>query len=104
MKEFINKFVNYCNNITDSIRHDLLLHAFVSLIIYILTFNVLSLFCDRTDASMYAIGLTLFIGFFKEFIIDLVVRKMYADIDDIYADIIGILIGVVITLPLFFEF
>lgn len=84
--------INLYNKIADfftNISSDKYLHCIVSIIIaFVLTlcFN-----------WIFGIAATMFIGLFKEYVIDLWIRKTKADWGDILADVIGTLMGTIMA-------
>lgn len=102
MKNFIKKIFNWTNDKLGSFRKDLLIHAGVSLAMFVLIFNLLILCMPASFAALWATFITLVIGVFKEYVIDKIFRDSYADIQDLYADVAGTIIGIIVTLPLWF--
>ena len=103
MKNFIKNIFNWVNNILGSLRNDLILHAGVSAVILVLLFNIFALFMTSSIAMFWAIFITLTIGLIKEYWIDDILRDSTADIQDLYADIVGIIIGMIASLPEMFH-
>ena len=102
MKNFVKKLFDWINNILGSLRSDLILHAGVSAIILVLLFNILTLGIASSRAMGWAVFITLTIGLIKEYWIDDILRDSTADIQDLYADIAGVIIGVIVSLPALF--
>ena len=102
MKNFFKNIFNWVNNTLGSLRKDLILHAGVSAIILVLLFNILTLGMCPSCAMAWAVFMTLAIGLIKEYWIDDILRYSVADIQDLYADIVGIIIGVIVSLPALF--
>ena len=50
----------------------------------------------------WAVFITLTIGLIKEYWIDDILRDSVADIQDLYADMAGVIIGVIVSLPALF--
>ena len=98
----MKKLFNWINNKIGSIRNDLIIHAGVSALLFILIFNILSLFIVSSAALLWSIFITLSIGLIKEYYIDDIIRGTNADIKDLYADAVGIIIGVLISIPVLF--
>ena len=53
-------------------------------------------------AMAWAVFITLTIGLIKEYWIDDILRDSTADIQDLYADMVGVIIGVMVSLPALF--
>ena len=102
MKNFFKNIFNLVNNTLGSLRNDLILHAGVSAIILVLLFNILMLGMAPSCAMAWAVFITLTIGLIKEYWIDDILRDSTADIQDLYADIVGIIIGMIASLPALF--
>ena len=102
MKNFFKNIFNWVNNTLGSLRKDLILHAGVSAIILVLLFNILTLGIASSRAMAWAVFITLTIGLIKEYWIDDILRDSTADIQDLYADIAGVIIGVIVSLPALF--
>ena len=102
MKNFFKNIFNWVNNILGSLRNDLILHAGVSAVILVLLFNILTLGIASSRAMAWAVFITLMIGLIKEYWIDDILRDSTADIQDLYADVAGVIIGVIVSLPALF--
>ena len=102
MKNFFKNIFNWVNNTLGSLRKDLILHAGVSTIILVLLFNILMLGMSPSFAMAWAVFITLTIGLIKEYWIDDILRDSVADIQDLYADMTGVIIGVIVSLPALF--
>lgn len=102
MKNFFKNIFNWVNNTLGSLRKDLILHAGVSTIILVLLFNILMLGMSPSFAMAWAVFITLTIGLIKEYWIDDILRDSVADIQDLYADMVGVIIGVIVSLPALF--
>ena len=102
MKNFFKNIFNWVNNTLGSLRKDLILHAGVSTIILVLLFNILMLGMSPSFAMAWAVFITLTIGLIKEYWIDDILRDSTADIQDLYADMVGVIIGVIVSLPALF--
>lgn len=102
MKNFFKNIFNWVNNTLGSLRKDLILHAGVSTIILVLLFNILMLGMSPSFAMAWAVFITLTIGLIKEYWIDDILRDSVADIQDLYADMAGVIIGVIVSLPALF--
>lgn len=102
MKNFVKNIFNWVNNILGSLRNDLILHAGVSAVILVLLFNILTLGIASSRAMAWAVFITLTIGLIKEYWIDDILRDSTADVQDLYADIVGIIIGMIASLPALF--
>lgn len=102
MKNFFKNIFNWINNTLGSLRNDLILHAGVSAIILVLLFNILTLGMCPSCAMAWAVFITLTIGLIKEYWIDDILRDSTADIQDLYADMAGVIIGVIVSLPALF--
>lgn len=102
MKNFFKNIFNWVNNTLGSLRKDLILHAGVSAIILVLLFNILMLGMTPSFAMLLAVFITLTIGLIKEYWIDDILRDSVADIQDLYADAVGVIIGVIVSLPALF--
>ena len=102
MKNFFKNIFNLVNNTLGSLRNDLILHAGVSAVILVLLFNILTLGIASSRAMAWAVFITLTIGLIKEYWIDDILRDSTADIQDLYADIAGVIIGVIVSLPALF--
>lgn len=102
MKNFFKNIFNWINNTLGSLRNDLILHAGVSAIILVLLFNILTLVIAPSCAMAWAVFITLTIGLIKEYWIDDILRDSTADIQDLYADMAGVIIGVIVSLPALF--
>ena len=103
MKNFFKNIFNLVNNTLGSLRNDLILHAGVSAVILVLLFNILTLGIASSRAMAWAVFITLTIGLIKEYWIDDILRDSTADIQDLYADIAGVIIGVIVSLPAMFH-
>ena len=102
MKNFFKNIFNWVNNTLGSLRKDLILHAGVSAVILVLLFNILMLGMTPSFAMVCAVFMTLMIGLIKEYWIDDILRDSVADIQDLYADMAGVIIGVIVSLPALF--
>ena len=102
MKNFFKNIFNWVNNTLGSLRKDLILHAGVSAIILVLLFNILMLGMTPSFAMVCAVFITLMIGLIKEYWIDDILRDSVADIQDLYADMAGVIIGVIVSSPVLF--
>lgn len=102
MKNFFKNIFNWVNNTLGSLRKDLILHAGVSAVILVLLFNILMLGMAPSCAMGWAVFITLTIGLIKEYWIDDILRDSVADIQDLYADMVGVIIGVIVSLPALF--
>ena len=102
MKNFFKNIFNWVNNTLGSLRKDLILHAGVSTIILVLLFNILMLGMSPSFAMAWAVFITLTIGLIKEYWIDDILRDSVADIQDLYADAAGVIIGVIVSIPALF--
>lgn len=102
MKEFIKKTFDKLNNWLGSLRKDLIIHAGVSTVIFVLIFNSLSICMIPSFAALWSTVITLIIGTLKEYVVDKLLRNSYADIQDLYADAVGTLLGVIAILPALF--
>ena len=102
MKNFVKKIFDWINNILGSLRSDLIIHAGVSAIILVLLFNILMLGMAPSCAMGWAVFITLTIGLIKEYWIDDILRDSTADIQDLCADIAGVIIGVIVSIPALF--
>ena len=103
MKNFVKNIFDWINNILGSLRSDLILHTGVSAVILVLLFNILTLGIASSRAMPWAVFITLTIGLIKEYWIDDILRDSTADIQDLYADVAGVIIGVIISLPAMFH-
>ena len=103
MKNFVKKLFDWINNILGSLRSDLIIHAGVSAIILVLLFNIFALFMTSPIAMFWAIFITFIIGILKECLIDDILKDTSVDIQDLYADIVGIIIGVIASIPAMFH-
>ena len=103
MKNFFKNIFNWVNNILGSLRNDLILHAGVSAVILVLLFNIFALFMTSSIAMFWAIFITFIIGILKECLIDDILRDTSVDVQDLYADIVGIIIGMIASLPAMFH-
>ena len=102
MKNFFKNIFNWINNTLGSLRKDLILHAGVSAVILVLLFNILTLGITPLFAMVLAVFMTLNIGLIKEYWIDYILRDSTVDIQDLYADAAGVIIGVIVSLPALF--
>lgn len=102
MKNFFKNIFNWVNNTLGSLRKDLILHAGVSSVILVLLFNILTLGMAPSCAMAWSVFITLTIGLIKEYWIDDILRDSTADIQDLYADMAGVIIGVIVSLPALF--
>ena len=102
MKEFIKNIINKLNNWIGSIRKDLIIHAGVSAVMFVLIFNLLCLCMFPSFAALWSTFITLSIGTLKEYLVDKVIRGSYADVQDLYADAIGTMLGVISIIPALF--
>lgn len=102
MKNFFKNIFNWVNNRLGSLRKDLIIHAGVSAVILVLLFNILALIMFPLSAVLWSVFITLMIGIIKEYLVDDVLRDSKADIQDLYADIVGVIIGVIVSIPAMF--
>lgn len=102
MKNFFKNIFNWVNNTLGSLRKDLILHAGVSAVILVLLFNILTLVITPLFAMVLSVFMTLNIGLIKEYWIDYILRDSTVDIQDLYADAVGVIIGVIVSLPALF--
>lgn len=102
MKNFFKNMFNWMNDTLGSLRKDLIIHAGVSAVILVLLFNILALILAPLSAMLWAVFITLMIGTIKEYLIDDVLRDSTADIQDLYADVAGVVIGVIVSIPAMF--
>lgn len=102
MKNFFKNIFNWVNNTLGSLRKDLIIHAGVSAVILVLLFNILALIMFPLSAMLWSIFITLMIGTIKEYLVDDVLRDSAADIQDLYADLAGVIIGVIVSIPAMF--
>lgn len=102
MKNFFKNIFNWVNNTLGSLRKDLILHAGVSAVILVLLFNILTLGITPLFAMVLAVFMTLNIGLIKEYWIDYILRDSTVNIQDLYADAVGVIIGVIVSLPALF--
>lgn len=102
MKNFFKNIFNWVNNTLGSLRKDLILHAGVSAVILVLLFNILTLGIASSRAMAWAVFITLTIGLIKEYWIDDILRDSTADVQDLCADMAGVIIGVIVSLPALF--
>ena len=102
MKEFIKKSFDKINNWIGSLRKDLIIHAGVSILIFVIIFNLLSICMIPSFAALWATFITLAIGTIKEYFVDKLLRDSYADIQDLYADAVGTMLGVIAIIPALF--
>ncbi len=102
MKNFFKNIFNWINNTLGSLRKDLILHAGVSAVILVLLFNILTLGMASSCAMAWSVFITLTIGLIKEYWVDDILRDSTADIQDLYADVAGVIIGVIVSLPALF--
>ena len=102
MKNFFKNIFKSINNTLGSLRKDLILHAGVPAVILVLSFNILTLGMAPSCAIGWAVFITLTIGLIKEYWIDDILRDSTADIQDLYADMAGVIIGVIVSLPALF--
>ena len=102
MKNFFKNIFNWVNNTLGSLRKDLILHAGVSAVILVLLFNILTLGITPLFAMVLSVFMTLNIGLIKEYWIDYILRDSTVDIQDLYADAAGVIIGVIVSLPALF--
>lgn len=102
MKNFVKNIFNHINDKFGSIRTDLIIHVGVSALIFVLLFNILQLILVPGFAIVWATFLTLLIGVIKEYLIDDIFRDGCADINDLYADVTGVILGAIVTLPALF--
>ena len=99
--ENIGKYYNKFQNWITKVSYDKLLHAYVSTVMYIIIFGLLNYFnCPMPSTISFII--TFGIGVFKEYVIDLKVRKTEVQIGDIFADLVGILIGFISIILIIF--
>lgn len=102
MKNFFKNIFNWVNNTLGLLRKDLILHAGVSAVILVLLFNILTLGITPLFAMVLSVFMTLNIGLIKEYWIDYILRDSTVDIQDLYADAAGVIIGVIVSLPALF--
>lgn len=57
---------------------------------------------NAVEASCISVLITFMIGLGKEYIIDKIMRDSYFDKEDLYADMIGIIIGYITIIPALF--
>ena len=99
MKSLLLKLINKVYNWVDFIKKDNVLHAYVSTIIS----NIIFIICINNDIypwlSLIISGVvTIMIGFFKEYIIDLFLRKTIVEKKDLVSDIVGTILGLIINI------
>lgn len=102
MKNFFKSIFNWVNNTLGSLRKDLIIHAGVSAVILVLLFNILALIMFPMSAMLWSVFITLMIGIIKEYLVDDVLRDSTPDIQDLYADLAGVIIGVIVSIPAMF--
>ncbi len=102
MKNFFKNIFNWINSIFGSLRKDLIIHAGVSVVILVLLFNILALIMSPPFAMLWSVFITLMIGILKEYLVDAILRDSTADIQDLYADVVGVIIGVIVSIPAMF--
>lgn len=102
MKNFFKNIFNWVNNTLGSLRKDLIIHAGVSAFILVLLFNILALIMFPLSAMLWSVFITLMIGIIKEYLVDDVLRDSTPDIQDLYADLVGVIIGVIVSIPAMF--
>ena len=102
MKNFFKNIFNRMNETLGSLRKDLIIHAGVSAFILVLLFNILALIMAPSFAMLWSVFITLMIGTIKEYLIDDVLRDSTADLQDLYADVVGVVIGVIVSIPAMF--
>lgn len=86
----------YENNIQKklmNIRVDNYVHAFFSVIIFILFVCIFDNWFNTSLSILFAGIINIFLGLFKEYVIDLKIRQYMVDPKDIVSDIVGTLIG-----------
>ena len=93
-KNGINKILNYFG----SIRQDLLLHQYVSYVIYIIFFALLYTSAPIDVAIVLSVFGTIGLGLFKEQVIDCYLRGGKANKDDVIHDLIGVGLGLLTSL------
>ena len=102
MKEF---FIKYYSKLIESlvnVRKDLCAHFALSAFIYIFLFNILFIFMSPQASMLISTVVTLLLGTIKEYYIDKYVMNSVADKYDLYADLAGTVVGIILSVPLFF--
>lgn len=102
MKNFFKNMFNWMNDTLGSLRKDLIIHAGVSAVILVLLFNILALILSPLSAMLWGVFITLMIGTVKEYLIDDILRDSTASVQDLYADMVGVIIGVIVSIPAMF--
>lgn len=100
MKDFFIKYYSKLINSLVNVRKDLCAHFALSAFIYILVFNIMYLFNSPGVSVGIATAITLILGTIKEYYIDKYVMESGADVADLYADLAGCVLGIVLTCPL----
>ena len=67
-----------------------------------LLFNLLNIWTIPYVAAVWSMFITLAIGVIKEYLVDKLLRDSYADMHDLYADMVGTLLGVICIIPALF--
>lgn len=99
MKNFINKILS----IFENMRKDTVLHMMFSIMIYVLTFNLTYIFSHNCILAIFiALLIDIIIGICKEYVIDVWIRKSKAEYNDLVADLIGTIIGLILCIPMYF--
>ena len=99
MKEFLLKIINKIYNFVDSTTKDVFLHSYGSTLITNILFIIFLSFKLNPFISLgISFIITILMGLFKEYIIDLKLRKTKVEFKDIVADIIGSVIGTFINI------
>lgn len=102
MNTILVRIFNFINNTFANMRKDTILHAAFSMLLYIVIFNFLHIWSPSYIASSVSFCITLIIGIMKEYVIDKLIRNSFVDVSDLYADLAGTIIGVIIMIPTMF--
>lgn len=93
IREFINKILNAIA----SMSKDSILHQYASFVIYMFVFLLFNNYYGFFPSALTGFAVTISIGILKEYVIDTYIRKTSIENKDIKHDIIGILLGVLIS-------
>lgn len=97
--KFLLDIFTKINAFVGKLQKDHIMHAYVSTLLIFIFFVILNALHIPFYVSLTAsIGIVTFIGCAKEYYIDKKLRQTVFSVEDIYADIVGICIGVLTIL------
>ncbi len=104
MKKILDKIGEWINALyrkyIDDLTLDGVLHAYVSSMLYMICILLFSSFIGFGYSTLISVGIVGLIGFMKEWLIDKIARHGEFSWEDIKADAIGIVTGLLVSLLL----